>query len=50
MDMPEPFGHLLFGNGTVVVECQQCRATTDPAADQCPVCGATGVCRYEIEG
>lgn len=44
------FARLLPGDGTVVVvECRQCGATVDPETDQCPECGATEICRYEIE-
>jgi len=44
------FARLLPGDRTVVVvECRQCGATVDPAADQCPECGAIEICRYEIE-
>jgi uncharacterized OB-fold protein len=50
MGIGEAFARLLPGDGTVVVvECRQCGTTVDPATDQCPMCGATELCRYEIE-
>jgi len=50
MGLRGAFARLLSGDGTVVVvECRQCGATVDPATDQCPECGATEICRYEIE-
>lgn len=40
---------LLPGDGTiVVVECRQCGNSVEPGTDQCPECGASEICRYEI--
>jgi uncharacterized OB-fold protein len=44
------FARLLSSGGkVVVVECRQCGATVNPETDECPECGATKICRYEIE-
>lgn len=43
------FARLLPGDGVdVVIECRQCGRTVAPDTDDCPECGASEFCRYEI--
>jgi uncharacterized OB-fold protein len=40
---------LLSGGGSdVVVECRHCGANVSPKAEECPDCGGSEICRYEI--
>jgi uncharacterized OB-fold protein len=40
---------LLPGGGPeVVVECRRCGTGVSPGTEECPDCGASEFCRYEI--
>ncbi|RXK47890.1 hypothetical protein EAF64_14730 [Halorientalis pallida] len=40
---------LLPGGGSeVVVECRHCGTTVSSKAEECPDCGGSEICRYEI--
>ncbi len=36
------------GQSDVIVECRHCGATMNSPGEECPECGATEFCRYEI--